>query len=171
MGREAEKRGPRPRRRVRVYRFVYRWSGQFDLQKPQRNPNRYEINASNHPALGRCLFPPTETADRTTIRFHIEPLIPEGITGWSVLVHNAGGELIRTFTGDGYLVPDMVTWDGRDENGNIREGSFTARLEMEYEKGNLGVDISRKPVLLDCLSALDNRGRGSPSLFSGRRRL
>lgn len=94
-------------------------------------------------------FSPNGDGRTDDVRFHIEPIIPEGITAWSVFVQTTAGETVRTFRGDGGMIPDMVTWDGRNENGEIGEGRFTARLEMEYEKGNLGVDITKQSILLD----------------------
>jgi outer membrane protein OmpA-like peptidoglycan-associated protein/flagellar hook assembly protein FlgD len=59
----------------------------------------------------------------------------DGIADWSLIIENAQGQAVRRFTGG--APGDAVVWDGKDDRGNAcPDGSYRARLTVEYEKGN-----------------------------------
>ncbi|MBN2050406.1 MAG: gliding motility-associated C-terminal domain-containing protein [Spirochaetales bacterium] len=94
-------------------------------------------------------FSPNGDGTADDILFHLEPLITEEVLAWSLSIQNSTDIEVRRFIGDGKFIPDVIPWDGRDETGLLTEGFYTARLELEYEKGNLAVDMTKQPILLD----------------------
>jgi len=62
----------------------------------------------------------------------------EDIEAWKLEVIHRDGSVKRRFAGEeGAPLPSRVSWDGRDEGGTVTEGTYQARLTVEYEKGNL----------------------------------
>jgi len=77
-------------------------------------------------------------ADRTAdaINFNAVIGIPEGIKGYTLeMVHEKNGTE-RTMTGTG-TPGAKITWDGKkDDSSKADEGMFTARITVEYDKGD-----------------------------------
>ncbi len=70
--------------------------------------------------------------------------LTEGIEEWEIALVHESGRVDRRFTGTQMDRTRQVTWDGRDENGRVREGTYTARYTVTYEKGNRPVADSRE---------------------------
>lgn len=61
--------------------------------------------------------------------------LKDGVESWEVNITRNNGSVVAKFTGNG-APPASLDWDGRDSNGNVTEGIFTAEMVMFYEKGN-----------------------------------
>jgi flagellar hook assembly protein FlgD len=62
----------------------------------------------------------------------------EDIEAWSLEVVHRDGSVKKRFIGEaGTSPPARITWNGLDEGGKATEGTYQARLAVEYEKGNL----------------------------------
>ena len=76
-------------------------------------------------------------------------LIPNknGISGWEMVISNAQGQAVKTFTAD--VIPERIVWDGKnDQNARVADGRYTARLNVRYLKGNIPTSVTQ-PFLLD----------------------
>ncbi|MDC7233359.1 MAG: OmpA family protein [Spirochaetales bacterium] len=87
----------------------------------------------------------------------------EGIESWSLVIRTKDGQIVRSIAAETAL-PESVTWDGRDENGSLVEGTFTGELTVRYAKGNRPVALSRE-FIADNSAPLVNVGL-SPVPFS-----
>ena len=85
------------------------------------------------------------------MRFNIVANITSGIDMWRMELRDENNVLVRSFpaggSGSGTL-PSVIPWDGRDSQGVIREGRFTASLVVNYTKGDI-VNVSAPAVLVD----------------------
>jgi len=62
--------------------------------------------------------------------------LPEGINSWVMeLVHENGNSVLRR-EGDTLGPINEWKWDGRGADGEILEGRYSARVSVNYEKGN-----------------------------------
>lgn len=69
--------------------------------------------------------------------------LTEGISEWELALVHESGQVARRFSGRSMERTRQITWDGRDEDGEVREGSYTARYTVTYDKGNRPVAESR----------------------------
>lgn len=58
-----------------------------------------------------------------------------GIDQWSLSIKTSDDQSVRTISGKS-TVPELIEWDGRDYQGKLLEGSFSAELSVSYKKGN-----------------------------------
>ncbi|HET6485075.1 MAG TPA: FlgD immunoglobulin-like domain containing protein, partial [Spirochaetia bacterium] len=66
------------------------------------------------------------------------------VKSWTLEIQNAAGT-VKSWTGDGTTLPSSVSWDGRNDSGaTAPEGSYTARLSVDYQK-NYESSIARSP--------------------------
>jgi flagellar hook assembly protein FlgD len=75
-----------------------------------------------------------------TQNFSINPSLKDGIDTWKVTIVNANdanGTAVKTWSGKGDTLTTSIPWDGKDDSGNYANGSFVAKVELEYLKGNL----------------------------------
>ncbi|NBC30559.1 MAG: OmpA family protein [Spirochaetes bacterium] len=70
--------------------------------------------------------------------------LTEGIERWELALVHESGRIDRRFTGTRMDRTRQLVWDGKDENGRVREGSYTARYTVTYEKGNEPIGTSRE---------------------------
>lgn len=63
-------------------------------------------------------------------------------------IRRESGELIRDFRYTEVRESRELPWDGRDENGNLVEGSFRARFVASYDRGALPEQVST-PFVVD----------------------
>jgi flagellar hook assembly protein FlgD/outer membrane protein OmpA-like peptidoglycan-associated protein len=88
------------------------------------------------------------TLDST--RINLYPSLSEGIIRWSLVMVDRDGRMVRDLTtGSPRTVPSSVTWDGRLTGNRVVDGSYSAKLTIEYEKGNLVESTSSTAVLVD----------------------
>ncbi len=100
-----------------------------------------------------------------TQKFNIKVSLNEGISSWALTVIDEKKAIVKTFSGkSGEKLPSVIEWSGDTSSGKIAEGRFSARLHVEYEKGNFFDAVSgsfictTQPPLLDV--------RTSPRYFS-----
>lgn len=98
------------------------------------------------------------TADRETLSpsgkeefrlltFDFITSLKEGIESWRMdIIHEERG-IVKTLD-QGVIPPDNFIWDGRDNNGRIIEGSYTAKYSVVYKKGNRPEAVTA-PFVLD----------------------
>ena len=87
-------------------------------------------------SISTGLFSPNRDGTQDTVT--LTPDVPNtvGIESWSVVVRNAAGEAVRTFTGsDG--PPVATVFDGLDDSRSaVAEGAYVAELHVVYRNGN-----------------------------------
>jgi outer membrane protein OmpA-like peptidoglycan-associated protein/flagellar hook assembly protein FlgD len=80
-------------------------------------------------------FSPNGDGKADSIEFKPYVGLAEGIQSWSLeMVHEQAG-VQKTF-GGGPPVPSSIVWNGRQNGGLAREGSYTASMKVIYTKGN-----------------------------------
>lgn len=83
-------------------------------------------------------------------RIDLSTSLNEGVESWSLLILDTQGRAIRDLTlGPARIVPESVIWDGRDDDGVVREGTFTPRFTVTWQKGNVADDEASRPILVD----------------------
>jgi flagellar hook assembly protein FlgD/outer membrane protein OmpA-like peptidoglycan-associated protein len=61
----------------------------------------------------------------------------QGIEAWRLELVDQGGTPRKTFRGTGTTaIPGSFSWDGKADSGTIIEGNYTARLSVDYLKGD-----------------------------------
>ncbi len=93
-------------------------------------------------------FAPTGDGFRETVRFDLFTSVLDGVERWRLEIRDESGLTVRRFSGTGVEAERSITWDGRDERGVVREGSFVAEYAVDYVKGNRPRERST-PVLID----------------------
>ena len=88
-------------------------------------------------------FSPNDDGTNDQLEFAINADLQDEVVRWSLEVIDSSGETVRTFTGTESL-PESVVWDGKktllnssDEAITASEGSYSAKLLVEYKKGDL----------------------------------
>ncbi len=80
-------------------------------------------------------FSPNGDGFRDTMGFNLSAGLKEGVTSWKLSMIATLGGVLKTFGGTG-SIPETVAWDGKTESGKVVEGTWSALLEVSYEKGN-----------------------------------
>ncbi len=87
------------------------------------------------------LFSPlSETYNSQNFKIHLSNL--EGVESWTMDIKDSSGERVHSFGGMA-PVPEQISWDGRDAEEKLQEGSFSAEMTVVYAKGNRPVGRSR----------------------------
>lgn len=74
--------------------------------------------------------------------------VAEGISRYTITIEDAVGEIVREFSGSGAM-RNQYRWDGFGFDGRlVSDGSYRARLEVVYEKGDISQAYSR-PFTID----------------------
>lgn len=61
----------------------------------------------------------------------------DGLSGWKLDIVGPDGAVARTWSGAGAAtIPARQVWDGRTDKGPAAQGSYTARLSVDYLKGD-----------------------------------
>ncbi|WP_304225344.1 FlgD immunoglobulin-like domain containing protein [Gracilinema caldarium] len=84
--------------------------------------------------------------DTTSFSVVLNP--KDGIENWKLEILGASGAVFRTLGSGKTTPPESVVWDGKNDAGQVVEGSYTARLQVLYAKGDL-IDQSINPILVD----------------------
>jgi len=90
---------------------------------------------------------PAKNQTANMVNFNIRLSLSDGIDNWKLELKDETGSVQRTFAGKS-PVPAVQGWNGLDESGQIREGSFTPELTVNYTRGDV-VKASASPVLVD----------------------
>ena len=118
-------------------------------------------------------FSPNNDGREDSIDFEMAVEVTDGISGWRLAIVDSApdsetGGAKEIFSREGIdktSVPPLFTWNGEDNSGEVREGIFTAMLEVDYEKGNLATVTTERSIVVD-LSPPVITASVSPILFS-----
>lgn len=81
-------------------------------------------------------FSPNGDNQRDVLPFETDLSLSTGLAEYELRIANAGGAVVRTFTGSGSL-PSRLAWNGAsDAGGQAPEGAYRAELFVRYQKGN-----------------------------------
>lgn len=83
--------------------------------------------------------------------------LTDGADRWTLDIVDSEGTPVLSRNGTSVPASQTFAWDGRDQSGRIREGTFTAVYRVSYAKGNLpeavsspfSVDVSPPVVAVD----------------------
>ncbi|MBB6481337.1 gliding motility-associated C-terminal domain-containing protein [Spirochaeta isovalerica] len=76
--------------------------------------------------------------------------IREGVISWSSSIQDESRETVFDYgVHQSGNIPESLTWNGMNKEGEIQEGKFFVVYSVEYEKGNLSRILSESPVILD----------------------
>ena len=118
-------------------------------------------------------FSPNNDGREDSIEIEMAVEVTDGISGWRLAIFDSApdsetGGAKEIFSREGIdetSVPPLFTWNGEDNSGEVREGIFTAMLEVDYEKGNLATVTTERSIVVD-LSPPVITASVSPILFS-----
>jgi flagellar hook assembly protein FlgD len=78
-------------------------------------------------------FSPNGDGTLDLMQFSVSYGMPEAVYSWKVQVEGIDGKVQKTFSGDTANLPNILSWDGRDDDGALApEGRYTARLQIDY---------------------------------------
>jgi flagellar hook assembly protein FlgD/outer membrane protein OmpA-like peptidoglycan-associated protein len=145
--------------------YVYELSS-IDQAGNSGRSNRveFEINTKDTPVfITTDLRAFSPNGDRIKDTITLQPQIQEtaGILNWKIDIYETGGPsiqnspspqaIVRSFTG-GTSVPASVVWDGRTNTGTTaRDGTYAARLDIEYRSGNRPSAVTL-PFVIDTIA-------------------
>jgi flagellar motor protein MotB len=90
---------------------------------------------------------PAKNQTSNMVNFTNRLLINDGVSSWKLELKDETGTPRRTFLGSS-TVPAVQGWNGLDDQGQIREGFYTAELTVNYTRGDI-VKATASPVLVD----------------------
>jgi outer membrane protein OmpA-like peptidoglycan-associated protein/flagellar hook assembly protein FlgD len=104
-------------------------------------------------------FSPNDDSIDDILVMNIEVELTEGIVNWALFIEKTPGVPVKTYSGE-TEVPSTLEWDGADHTGEIKEGIYTAKLRVEYKKGDISegvsdrfkLDVSPPEITLDVKS-------------------
>ncbi|MBN2535184.1 MAG: gliding motility-associated C-terminal domain-containing protein [Spirochaetales bacterium] len=67
----------------------------------------------------------------------------EGIVGWNLFIEKTPGVPVKTYTGEGEI-PATFEWDGIDDTNQVQEGTYTAKMRVAYQKGDVSEGVSNR---------------------------
>ncbi|MBN2440478.1 MAG: gliding motility-associated C-terminal domain-containing protein [Spirochaetales bacterium] len=88
-------------------------------------------------------FSPNGDAVNDILNLGIAAELKEGIIGWNLVIEKTPGVPSKTYSG-GDTLPEALVWDGIDQMNQIQEGTYTAKLTVEYQKGDISEGISNR---------------------------
>jgi outer membrane protein OmpA-like peptidoglycan-associated protein len=69
--------------------------------------------------------------------FELKPVQSEGIISWNYKITDTAGREVFDFgLLDQTVIPESISWHGKNNSGAFVEGDFLGNLYVEYEKGN-----------------------------------
>jgi flagellar hook assembly protein FlgD len=98
-------------------------------------------------ALSESSFSPNGDGNLDTIRLAVEATLRDNIKEWSVTVEDKVGRSVKSVSGSG-AVPGSIEWDGTVDGEVAPEGMYSARVQVEWTKGDIREAVS-EPFLLD----------------------
>jgi hypothetical protein len=84
----------------------------------------------------------------------IRATLPDDISKWSITVEDTVGRAMKSLEGSG-AIPESVEWDGKVNGETAPEGSYSARVEVEWKKGDRREVVS-DPIVLDVSAPIVN---------------
>jgi flagellar hook assembly protein FlgD/outer membrane protein OmpA-like peptidoglycan-associated protein len=100
---------------------------------------------------------------KDTIEFRTIVNLKEGISSWKLEMIHTSGDVEKVFSGEG-VPEEKFIWDGINDTGEVREGTYTPRFTVVYDKGNRP-EAESKNFILD-LSPPDADISMNPKPFS-----
>jgi flagellar motor protein MotB len=84
----------------------------------------------------RGVFSPNgdEILDSVTLEAYVN--LVDGAENWELAVLSERGTTVRRFSGDQVAPSITIEWDGRNSDGRVVDGEYSARFTVNYEKGN-----------------------------------
>lgn len=82
----------------------------------------------------------------SVLEIQVEPKPVPGALSWSIDIRDASGSVVRTIAGKGS--PEGVVWNGKNSEGAIVDGAYTAALAVKTDAGET-YSADLPPVLLD----------------------
>ncbi len=86
---------------------------------------------------------PGQDLERSEQKINLFVNLVDGADEWRLDIINQNDRILRSFSGTDVESSFSVEWDGRDESGEINEGSFRARFMVDYQKGNQPQAVTR----------------------------
>ncbi|AEJ20474.1 FlgD immunoglobulin-like domain containing protein [Gracilinema caldarium] len=100
--------------------------------------------------------------DTTTFSIILNPR--DGIESWKLEILSTSGSVYRTLGSGKTTPPETVLWDGKNDAGQVIEGSYTAHLQVLYTKGDV-IEQTITPMVVD-ISGPKISFSTSPQYFS-----
>ena len=117
------------------------------------------------PALSGVTVPTRRFRPGTTARLLDATITEANLTGWTVTLRNAGGAVVRTFTGTGTTA--AVDFDGTDGAGNdLADGVYAVELVVTDAAGNTAAAGNLDTVLVLEVEPTADPLTGSPAFIS-----
>ncbi len=111
-----------------------------NIRVDNRVPSAYVIASESG-------FSPNGDQFKDSQTFTLRSTLNEGMADWTLDVVDSNGKTVKKWeNGQSETLPETITWDGVMMDGNIGQGSYTAKLHVVYKKGNI-VDASSKPFI------------------------
>lgn len=86
-------------------------------------------------ASDRSAFTPSSSGVNNRVRFIPQVKEATGLTSWALVIQDASGKVLRTWTGS-TGIPTSQEWDGTDSSGlAVADGVYTALLKTSYQNG------------------------------------
>jgi len=94
-------------------------------------------------------FSPSGAAGQATMEISVLFGNPEAVKSWKVEAASRG-MVHKTWSGDSKYFPASVSWDGKSDSGTMApEGTYTAKLSIDYESKYKPVSAESRSFVLD----------------------
>ncbi|HUV09013.1 MAG TPA: hypothetical protein VMX75_14870, partial [Spirochaetia bacterium] len=93
------------------------------------------------------IFSPDGDGVKDKLPIAIEASVRDGIKEWTVTINDANGRPVKVLSGSDRL-PEVVEWDGSADGGKAAEGTYSARVKVEWRKGSIQ-EGGTEPFTLD----------------------
>ncbi len=105
-----------------------------------------------HPA-----FSPNGDGKRDFVNIELRATDKEKVQGWTLVIKNRAGKIVRTITGSDFL-PYDVEWNGRDAaNTELPDGEYTAAIAVRYSGEKAGITSPEMTVRIVTSAKCDIR--------------
>ncbi len=104
--------------------------------------------ATAYITIEREAFSPNNDGVLDNQTFTIRTSVAEGISSWAFSIKNTStGAVVQEWNSDDQAnVPQTIQWDGVSMDGLLAEGTLTANLHLDYEKGDV-VSVTSAPFI------------------------
>ena len=111
-------------------------------------------------------FSPNGDGKFDTQKFTIKNSLNDGIESWKFSIATADGKVVKSWTNETLKdIPSSLVWDGTGDDGKaVEDNVYTARLNIDYEKGNKVDTVS--PAFISCVTPPKAAVKTKPEYFS-----
>lgn len=117
----------------------------------ESDPVVFQLDTEETPLLLSAehkFFSPNGDGVKDSIRLFPRLEETSGIRTYTLSIQDSTGEIVRTFQGR-TNVPESITWEGFDDEGEkAKDGEYSAKMNVLYEKGN-EPEATTRPFILD----------------------